>query len=966
MADTDMNALVYDFEKKGDFTQESGLVDYVEPTNPTKPTEEVKPTQDVKPTGNVGGNLFLDIDGTKYAVEQGEIYTYQFKLNVPGVKISSFDAQTFYETEGLDIIPFTTEDGEIDDAQHFPAFSSVISNVADIDGEVYYNYSNYKGTSLADKVVFTAQFKVTAESGTYSITTRIKTMADTDMNALVYDFEKKGDFTQESGLVGYVEPSTSDEPTEDKPTTVVGKELYLNVDGTKYAVEQGKTYTYEYRLTVPNVKIASFDANTFYDTEGIDVVPFMDGEYVDDVKHFPSFASVISNFDIDGEIYYNYSNHKGITVDDAVIFTAQFKVTAESGTYDITTRIKTMADTAQNRLVYNYEKFEEFTEKSALVDYVAPTKPTEEVKPTETTKETEDVKPTETTRPQPEYTLFLNVDGEKYPVEQGKTYTYEYKITVPGDGVKISSFDAQTNYDTAGIELVPFTVDGEIDDLQHFPVLKSVISNFDIPGEIYYNYSNYKGVKLSDAVVFTAQFKVTAESGTYDITTMIKTMADTNMNALVYDYEKKGEFTEKSALVNYVKPTLPTLPTEPAPTTPPGPQPTQPEPVDELFVIVDGELIPVTKGETYTYTYYLTVPTKVRAIDASIWYDTEGLDVVPTLDHIGAEDASKMFPNLPSSLVYNVSGEDGEILYNFSHLGGVDFTTETVVSKINFTVTADKGIYEIATQFRTITDINGDKYVYGSETLKDTWSGRGEFTLYQEEVEEPEDGLFIKIDRTYYEVEQGKEYTFAYYLQVENKSIDSLDAHIKYDTEGLEYLPILDDDGEDDTKKMFPIIKNPIYNVKDGTIYVNFASAKGVQFSTKESVLVQCKFKVTASEGVYEITPEIYNLGDEGNKDYIVVNGIVCGDYYDKGVITDAEVWTPESEKLLIGDVNFDGYITIFDVTAIQFYAAEYETFTDKQMIVADTNNDGYVNIFDATDIQLYIAGHISKFERES
>ena len=165
---------------------------------------------------------------------------------------------------------------------------------------------------------------------------------------------------------------------------------------------------------------------------------------------------------------------------------------------------------------------------------------------------------------------------------------------------------------------------------------------------------------------------------------------------------------------------------------------------------------------------------------------------------------------------------------------------------------------------------------------------------------------------------------------------------------------------------MFPIIKNPIYNVKDGTIYVNFASAKGVQFSTKESVLVQCKFKVTASEGVYEITPEIYNLGDEGNKDYIVVNGIVCGDYYDKGVITDAEVWTPESEKLLIGDVNFDGYITIFDVTAIQFYAAEYETFTDKQMIVADTNNDGYVNIFDATDIQLYIAGHISKFERES
>ena len=1002
MADTAMNALVYNFEKKGDFTEESALVDYVQPTTPSKPTEEDKPTetskpqptQDDKPTTKPSGNLFLDVDGKKFAVEQGQTYTYQYKLNVPGVKISSFDAQTFYDTKGLDIVPFMDGD-TVDDTKHFPAFLSVISNVTDIDGEVYYNYSNYKGTSLENKVVFTAQFKVTAAEGTYTITTRIKTMADTSMNALVYNFEKQGEFTEESGLVDYVEPSTNDEPTVVEPTTA-DKELYLNVDGTKYAVEQGKTYTYEYRLTVPGVKVASFDANTFYDTDGIDVVPFMDGEYVDDAQHFPSFASVISNFDIDGEIYYNFSNHKGITVNDAVIFTAQFTVTAESGTYDITTRIKTMADTAQNRFVYNYEKFEEFTEKSALVDYVAPTKPTEdekptetEVKPTETTKETE-VKPTAPTKPAPtqaEYKLFLNVDGTKYPVEQGETYTYEFKLTVPGDGVKISSFDAQTNYDTAGIELVPF-MDGEyVDDVQHFPSFKSVISNFDIPGEIYYNYSNYKGVALNDSVIFTAQFKVTASEGTFDITTMIKTMADTKMNALVYNYEKKGDFTAEYRLVDYVQPTLPTLPTEPEteptepetqptepetkPTEPetkptePETKPTEPEtqPTDKLYVKVDGELVPVTKGETYTYTYYLTVPTKVRAIDASTWYDTEGLDVVPSLNNYGAEDASKMFPNLPSSLVSNVTGVDGEILYNFSHLAGVDFTNEAVLVKVNFTVTADTGIYEIFTQFRTITDTNGDKYVYASETLNDTWSGRSELKLYEEEVVEPTDGLYIKIDNTYYTVEQGKEYTFAYYLQVEDKTIDSIDAHIKYDTTGLEYLPILDTDGEDDTKAMFPIIKNPIYNVKNGTIYVNFASAKGVQFPEETSVLVKCKFKVTASEGIYEITPEMYNLGDETNKDYIVVNGSVLGDYYDKGVILDAEIWTPETENLLIGDVNFDGYINIFDVTAVQCYIASMYDFTEKQMIVADTNFDGYINIFDATQIQLYIAGYISKFE---
>ena len=258
----------------------------------------------------------------------------------------------------------------------------------------------------------------------------------------------------------------------------------------------------------------------------------MDGEYVDDAKHFPKFSTVISNFDIDGEIYYNYSNHKGITIDNAVIFTAQFKVTASSGTYDITTRIKTMADTSQNRIVYNYEKLSEFSEESELVGYVKPSE--------------------QPTKPG-EHNLFLNVDGTKYAVEQGQTYTYQYTLSVPG--VKISSFDANTFYDTDGIDLVPFMVDGEVDDAKHFPAFASVIANVtDIDGEIYYNYANHKGVTLENAVIFTAQFKVTASSGTYDITTRILTMADTAMNALVYDYEKLSDFTEKSELVGYVEP----------------------------------------------------------------------------------------------------------------------------------------------------------------------------------------------------------------------------------------------------------------------------------------------------------------------------------------------------------------------------------------------------------------------------
>ena len=57
-----------------------------------------------------------------------------------------------------------------------------------------------------------------------------------------------------------------------------------------------------------------------------------------------------------------------------------------------------------------------------------------------------------------------------------------------------------------------------------------------------------------------------------------------------------------------------------------------------------------------------------------------------------------------------------------------------------------------------------------------------------------------------------------------------------------------------------------------------------------------------------------------------------------------------------IGDVNFDGIISVADVTAIQKHIAELDTFTDAQLDPADTNGDGEVNINDATQIQKYIA----------
>lgn len=62
------------------------------------------------------------------------------------------------------------------------------------------------------------------------------------------------------------------------------------------------------------------------------------------------------------------------------------------------------------------------------------------------------------------------------------------------------------------------------------------------------------------------------------------------------------------------------------------------------------------------------------------------------------------------------------------------------------------------------------------------------------------------------------------------------------------------------------------------------------------------------------------------------------------------------TEQILIGDANLDGAITISDVTAIQCYCAELETFSDTALIAADVDGDGNVNVKDATCVQMYLA----------
>jgi len=116
--------------------------------------------------------------------------------------------------------------------------------------------------------------------------------------------------------------------------------------------------------------------------------------------------------------------------------------------------------------------------------------------------------------------------------------------------------------------------------------------------------------------------------------------------------------------------------------------------------------------------------------------------------------------------------------------------------------------------------------------------------------------------------------------------------------------------------------------------------------------------------GIYKYTlPYQYELsGSYGN--VIFNNG--SGQQFDAGAIHPGEKmiytadgkWIPyeEPKSGIMGDVDLNGRVNIFDVTVIQRAGIEMKTLSDWQQTLGDVNGDGRVSILDATCVQRYIA----------
>ena len=88
--------------------------------------------------------------------------------------------------------------------------------------------------------------------------------------------------------------------------------------------------------------------------------------------------------------------------------------------------------------------------------------------------------------------------------------------------------------------------------------------------------------------------------------------------------------------------------------------------------------------------------------------------------------------------------------------------------------------------------------------------------------------------------------------------------------------------------------------------------------------------------------------------DYIYRNG-AWEQYADAEVATQPSTGG-DSTKILVGDANFDGIISVSDATLVQRCAAELTTFNAKEKLAGDCNGDKIISVADATLIQKYAA----------
>src|SRR5690554_4814436 len=182
--------------------------------------------------------------------------------------------------------------------------------------------------------------------------------------------------------------------------------------------------------------------------------------------------------------------------------------------------------------------------------------------------------------------------------------------------------------------------------------------------------------------------------------------------------------------------------------------------------------------------------------------------------------------------------------------------------------------------------------------------------------------------------------TFSYPIKIiEGTDISSLQFSLFYDLSNFHYEGY-DDLGND----LIVNDENP------GKIILNFSKVDLSKRLQPGSSIITLHFRInnTLNQGSYNlltVDPEYMHKFGELTEDYQLIDIPNYSFDYSKVVLNK------------LGDLDFDGYITVFDATKIQMHLAGLSSLDAVQLSVADVNFDGYVNIIDATILRLVAAG---------
>ena len=916
--------------------------------------------------------VYVKTDGQYYEAEKGQRFTYEYLISVDSSrKVATYEVNMFYDTDGLDFVPYCDEYGDVDYEKHFPKGAGAVVYNFGIDGQILYNYANYLGITMGENsVLFKGEFEVTADSGVYEIDSKMITCSDVDMVTFVFQGIKYDEYGESEVIT----------------------DLNVNADITEPATEPEKN-----QVTVYLVDSLNWDKNGSIFALAYSGVKGEEG-YIQNAEYCGEPMARTAQKSPDGaSVFKVYVDENFENLYFALGYYPKTKTT--------NIRADQYFDNATNRWYKNLSDVPAYVESETVI----PTQPAElptakpTVKPTIKPQETEE--PTESPIDEFDKTLdglYVKADGVYYKAEKGQKFTYEYRISLE-NSKRIAGINVHMFYDTEGLDFVPYYDEYEdVDFMRHYPkIYGNTVYNFNIDGVIYYNYSNIYGVKLDDnSVIFTGEFEVTADSGVYEIYSYLEHLGYPDMTVVVNGGKKYDEYEDSEIITDLIVATD---------IVPPPTEPTEKRYtvyfVDTVNANTTKKEIPVfvhaVKGEAGSDDYIenSALPGQVMArvdLDSPTGAIVRKAYISSDFDKVRFGYNGSNFPSMIPTAYVEI--KDGYFFDN-----GTNKWYENL---------ADIPAY-VPTEPPTVIPTEPDE----QPTVKP------QPTQKPNPTEKPtlphwDNGVYVIVDGVKYAVNKGDVFRYNYYLSVDRSlKISSIDVHMKYDTEGLDFKPYYDMYGDEDVFAHFPsICGSCVHNFAiDGEIYYNYSSVAGIRL-TNNALVFTGEFEVTADRGTYNIDTILVTLAD-ADLNKIVYNKAVVQDVFtekselDRGEIiyptealpteplveptegtyddpiappyepsteppglpgapsvlpTEPDIDTEgDSSVYDIGDVNRDGDINIFDVTLIQRYAAEYVMLDDEQITLANTNFDDKINIFDATEIQRFIAGYISAFVKK-